>query len=560
MRPIALHRGALGPYARLRAMSNPTRTFRRSARSCLWLAALLAAGSVGACTDSPVADDGDDGEPMPETPPSTPMRHLNRVELANTLQDLLGAAFTGDWVEVGHRLPQDPRVSGFDTIAQSLGTSATYVEQMGGLLEFVVSQIDLTVVAPGTDGTVLPALFDGLGRRALRRPMTPEERVSYTALYDHLATAQGHPVAVRSVIQRLLQSPDFLYQVGLGDPASAGKLTDHEMASRLSYLLWETMPDDALFAAAGRNELHTAAQVEAHLTRMAADPRTVRTLERFQKAWLQVEKLDSIVKDPRLYPEFPMLQASMQESFDRFLADTVATGDLTTLLTSDDAYVDDRLAELYGVASPGAMARVPLPGAQRGGVMTQAGFLAVFGKAERSAPILRGVFVLDRLLCAPPDPPPPNGGVIPSDFPQATTTRDFFTDITAAPGCQGCHEVINPIGFGFEHYDSIGRWRIEERGFPIDATGHATIDGVVASFDGAEPLTDALAGSAQVRRCLVKRWFGSRFGRFDAPADAAIVDALDGAFAAGGSKLRSLATVLAASDAFYRPHFAEVRP
>ena len=534
-------------------MQHPARRPGHRPRLLLGLAAALAVASPLACTDGGGGDD--EPPPPPPEPASTPLRRLNRVELTRTLAELVGPAFVGDLDAIGHRLPPDPLVNGMDTIAQALGTSPTYVEQMGGLMEWVVNQLDLAVLAPGAAGADgLPAVFDGFGRKALRRPLTAEERASYTMLYQKLAPTQGHDVGLRAVLIRLLLTPDFLYHVALGD-GTTGKLTDHEMAARLSYLLWETMPDDQLASAADRGELHTPEQVEAQLARLAADPRATDTLMRFTRAWLQVEGIDTIVKDTRLYPEFPGLQRSMKESFDRFLADVVATGDLDELLTSDEAYVDDKLAELYGVAAPPTMTRVQLNGAQRAGVMTQAAFLSVFGKANRSAPILRGVFVLDRLLCAPPDPPPPGGGIIPPDVVQTTTTRDFFTDLTAAPGCLSCHETINPIGFGFEHYDSIGRWRIEENGFPIDATGHVTLAGAVLPFDGTEQLTEALAGSDQVRRCLVQRWFRSRFGRIDNDLDAPIVTALDDAFAADGTRLRALATVLARTEAFYRPHF-----
>lgn len=531
-----------------------TRPGSRAARGALTCLGLLAALALpAACTEPPPGDDDD--QPPPPDPPSTPLRRLNRVELVNTLGDLLGPAYTGDLTELPGRIPADPVVGGLDTIAASLGTSATYVEQMGGLMEYVAAHVDLAQLAPGAaDATAVPVLLDGFGRKALRRPLTADERTSHAALYARLATAQGHEVALRAVVQRLLSSPDFLYHVALGDPAT-GLLTDHELAARLSYLLWETMPDAALATAADAGELHTPAQVEAAIARMAADARTGRALLRFTRAWMQVEGLDTIAKDPRLYPEFPALRASMRESFDRFLVDTVATGDVDTLLTSNEAYVDDALAGLYGVASPGPMTRVPLQPGQRAGVLTQAAFLTVLGKANRSSPILRGVFVLDRLLCTPPDPPPPGGGVIPPDLPQPTTTRAFFTDLTAAPGCNECHQVINPIGFGFGHYDAIGRWRIEEQGYPIDATGHLVVDGQDASFDGALQLTRRLSTSTQVRRCLVQRWFRSRFGRAETAADDPIVDALDGAFAAEGSKLAALARILARTDAFYRPHF-----
>jgi hypothetical protein len=539
-------------------MSTSTRTLRAGGRLAAGLlaAVLASAGSV-ACTDAGGGDTGDDDVVTPPEPSLTPLRRLNRVELINTFRDLLGAAYQGDLEDIGHRLPPDPLVGGLDTIAQALGTSATYVEQIGGLVEYVVEDLDLAQVAPATTGAdALPVIFDGFGRRALRRPLTADERTSYTALYTQLAASQGHAVGLRAVLVRLLLSPDFLYHVALGEPAT-GKLTDHEQAARLSYLLWETMPDAELAAAADRGEVHTPAQVEAQLARLAADPRAKVTLQRFARAWLQIEGLDTIAKDARLYPQFDGLRASMRESLDRFIAETIATGDVATLLTSNEAYVDDALAGFYGVIGPGPgqWARVPLSLQPRAGIMTQAGFLSVFGKADRSAPILRGVFVLDRLLCSPPEPPPPGGGVIPPDLPSPTTTRDFFANLTAAPGCASCHDVINPIGFGFEEFDGIGSWRLEERGFPIDATGHLLLGGSETSFDGARELSTALAGSADVRRCLVRRWFRSRFGRIDGPDDAPLVTAMDDAFAGTGGMFRALPSVLAKTDAFYRPHF-----
>lgn len=553
------HGGVDGPYDPARMSTSPRSTAAARPGRLLALglvAALAAAPALVACTDT--GDDaGDDDTPMPPEPSTTPLRRLNRVELVNTIRDLLGPAYLGDLDEIGHRLPPDPLVGGLDTIAQALGTSATYVEQIGGLVEFVVEDIDLAQLAPGATGAdALPPIFDGFGRRALRRPLSADERQSYTALYTRLAASQGHEVGVRAVLVRLLLSPDFLYHVALGDPAT-GKLTDHEMAARLSYLLWETMPDATLADAADRGELHTPAQVEAQLARLAADQRAGKTIARFARAWLQLEGLDAIVKDPILYPDFPLLRASMRESLERFVAEMIATGDLATLLTSDEAFVDDKLASFYGVLQPppGEWARVTLHANERAGIMTQAGFLSVFGKANRSAPILRGVFVLDRLLCAPPDPPPPGGGVIPPELPSPTTTRDFFANLTAAPGCASCHDVINPIGFGFEHYDGMGQWRLEERGFPIDATGHLSLGGADTSFDGAEQLAAALAAAPEVRRCVVRRWFRSRFGRVEGPDDAPLYTAMDDAFASAGGMFRALPSVLAKTDAFYRPHF-----
>ncbi|MEJ7734027.1 MAG: DUF1592 domain-containing protein [Polyangiaceae bacterium] len=546
------------------APRTPLAPVARGALLALLLGASACIGEIGDATP-----DGDEqpsgtssGGPAGHGPSSaTVLRRLNRFELANTVADLLGDAYLGDPEAVEKRLPSDPLVQGFDTIADALGTSSSFVEAAHGVIEVVVDDTDLAVLHPcdlqGQPEACAESFLDEVGTRALRRPLDAEERASYLALFDGLRAEHGDESALAAVLVRLLQSPSFLYHLQLGDPET-GRLDAFELASRLSYLLWETMPDDALLEAAAAGKLDAPAGVEAELGRMLDDPRAKRTLQRFFELWFRIATLDGISKDPEVYPEFADLRPSMREEFSRYLEHVVfeSDGDLAMLLSSPETFVDPALAEFYGVTSPGAgFEKVTFPEGRRAGILSQAAFLSIAGKANRSAPILRGVFVRERLLCATLPPPPPNAGTIPPELPSPTTTRDFFTDLTAPEECQSCHSLINPVGFGFENFDGMGRWRDEENDHPIDASGVLTAGDVEGPFDGPVELANRLATSKDVQRCLATQWFRFRFGRLGAPEDAAILDTLGEQFVASGGKLRELAGALARSEALYQAHF-----
>ena len=531
----------------------------RASRAAFVLTVALAA-CVGEIGDRPEGALGGDPSDVPHGPSgSTVLRRLNRVELTNTFADLLGSAYGGAPDAVAQRLPGDPRVQGFDTIADALTTSTGFVEQAHGLVEAMVTDTDIDALhgcaTPGA--ACVEGFLDDVGLRALRRPLSGEERASYLALFDKVSGTDGSDVAMRAVLTRLLQTPDFLYHVALGDP-DTGRLDAFELASRLSYVLWESMPDAELFTAAAGGSLETAEEVEAQIARMLDDPRAKKTIQRFFGLWFRVDALDDTVKDPEVYPGFDELRASMRGEFERYVEHVVFEneGDLEMLLTSRETFVDATLAELYGVTPPagGGFEKVELD-PSRAGILSQGAFLSIAGKANRSAPILRGIFVRERLLCAPLPPPPPNASAIPPDLPSPTTTRDFFTDLTSPELCNSCHSVINPIGFAFEHFDGIGRYRDAENGYPIDATGALTAGDQAGPVDGAVELAARLAASEDVQRCLATQWFRFRFGRLGGEADAPIVDQLAADFVASGGNLRALAASLARSPALYQAHF-----
>ncbi len=269
------------------------------------------------------------------------------------------------------------------------------------------------------------------------------------------------------------------------------------------------------------------------------------------RQWLGFDGVEGLNKDADAYPEWDEgLRAAIREETERFVETTVfdGPGTLRALLTSTRTWVNPALAELYGVAAPADWAQVELDPAQRAGVLTQASFLATRAHAIHPSPVLRGVFVFDRLLCAPLPPPPPGVDTTPpagGDEPK--TNRQRYLD-HEAPGCAECHERIDGIGFTMEHYDAIGRWRDDDGGLPVDATG--SVSGT--AVDGAVELAGALADSAEVRRCYVTQWFRAAFGRGEAAGDSPTLDALDDGFSSDQDIRELLVSITTREEFAYR--------
>ena len=424
--------------------------------------------------------------------------------------------------------------------------------------ESVQTSESLEAIAPcDQDQTACTATFiDDLGTRLFRRPLTADERDAYASLAEG---GDDYADGIRLVIQAMLQSGNFLYHLEFGLPDANGpvvELTQYEVASRLSFFLWNSIPDQGLLDAAEAGELDSPEALRAQAERLLEDPRARDAVGAFHVQWLALDHLESAYKDPSYYPEWsPELAEAMVAETRRFSQIVVLQGDgkLETLLTANYSYLDEPLFELYGVEPPpGHNAGVPvqLDPNERAGLLTQAGFLTEHALTNASGPIQRGVEVRTNIFCSPPPPPPPGVDAIPPEIDENSTTREIFEQHTEDELCAACHLLIDGVGLGFEAYDGIGAYRSTENGKPVDDLGELVGTDIDGEFDGAVELAHRLAESQEVRECVSRQWFRFAFGRFEVDADQCSLDLMNQAFEASGYDVRELLLQVVATDAF----------
>ncbi len=526
-----------------------------------------------ACTPSRDGDLGEhtdlgDGECSSESfdPGPAPLRRLTARQYSNTVRDLFPGV---DIPEL--TILVDPLVAGFENAAAAQTPSALLIEQYQraavAVTAAAIGQPELWLACTSTGGAD-PAgcgrsTIAELGPRIFRRPLAATTEQVYLDFFATALAEHGFSVAIQLTVQAMLQAPQFIYFV---EPTQAGEsgetvqaLDDYSLATRLSYFLWDTMPDDELFAAAEAGELTGSDEgLTTQVERMLADPRARVATVNFYRQWFGFDAIDLITPDPASYPDTtPELRESMKQELERLAEWTVfdaMDGSFGDLLLSDRSFVDARLAAIYGVAAPADWQLVDLDPSQRAGFLTSAGFLASRAHAVNPSPVKRGVFVLEHLLCQPPPPPPPN---VDTTVPAATpadpqTNRERYQAHTVDGLCQGCHVGIDGIGFGFEHYDSLGRWRADDAGFPIDARGQligagSEFDG---EFDGAIELAAKLASSEVAHACAVTHYLRWALARSPVLDDQCFEAELDQAFLASEGNLRALVGAIVLSDGF----------
>jgi hypothetical protein len=485
------------------------------------------------------------------SPGATPLRRLTQAEYNNTVRDLLGDSSSpanafppdqrqGDFSNTAVALTVSPLLAqSYETAAETLATTA-----MGHLATLVAC--DTTTTGEEACAAQFVSTF---GKRAFRRPLTADEQSGFMALYETNRSAADYNNGIQSVVEAFLQSAPFLYRPEFGTQNQAVgtvvPLTSYEMASRLSYFLWGSMPDDALFAAADANALTTAEEVAAQATRLLADPKAHPAIGQFFSEWLGVDQIDGASKDPTTYPSYtPQVRDAMQQETLAF-TDWVMWGSdakLQTLLTAPVSFVNASLAPLYGMSNiTGAtLQQVQLDPTQRAGIVTQPGVMTVLAKADRSSPVLRGKFVREKMFCQLVSPPPQNIVITPPTITPGVSTREMFTMHSAVQPCKGCHTLMDPIGFGFENYDGIGQWRTTDQGQPVDASGTLTATDSDGTFNGAVDLAHKLAESPDVRDCVATEWFRYAMGRGEASDDACALQSLKDSFATSQSNMNQL--------------------
>lgn len=524
----------------------------------------------GGDTDTETA--GDDGEPACAGEPSgrASLRRLTRFEYNNTVRDLLG-----DDTRPANAFPSEELGNGFGNDANAQPVSSLLAEQYNTVAEDVALRAtetpeQLAALAPcagaitaTTDATTETAcaeeLVERLATRAYRRPLAAGELEELLELRAAIRSEADFATSIAAVLEALLQAPDFLYRVERGTVDEAGRLrpTDHEMATRLSYFLWGTMPDDTLFAAAEAGELSTAADIRAHAERMLDDERARPVVRFFFDNLLPVSGLSQLERDPALYPTYTSeIGALMREETQTFLEHEIfgdGSGTWPGALTAPYTFVNQPLAEFYGIAGVEGdeFRKVDLDPTERLGLLTQAGVVAGTIHSNTTNPVVRGAFIVRNLMCVDIPLPPSElaDQVKPPDPGSGATARDRYSKHSEDPVCSGCHGFMDPVGLAFENYDAVGLWRDTENGVTIDASG--SVPGVAGS-DAAGPveLVRRIAEAEQTKACFVERWSDFAYGRTRAAEDDCTQAELEADFTAAGHDVRALLLALTQTDDF----------
>ena len=563
-----------------------------------WVASLASASdaTLAAAMKSLVAGEG-------ETGPKQLVRRLTHAQYDNTVRDLLG-----DYSKPAERFPPEDYVDGFknqltgqgmppllvetySSAAERLALNAFRIGDINGLIPCAPSQGNGTSRQSSAgssratadkwawnDQKCRDAFVRRFGLRAFRRPLSEDEVKRYSTVFSEQARVSRRFLdGARVVVEAMLQSPNFLFHVEAGPD---GRHTEYEVASRLSYLLWNTMPDEALFEAAAKGELSTPAGRDAAARRMLQNvPKGRDALDQFFEEWLRFDRVVNAVKANRYQAFTPELALAMAEETRTLLHHLVWNDrNFMELLTADYSFLTSELAEVYGLPAPkDQFEMVTFPAdSNRAGILGQGTFLASTAGPTDTSPTARGIFIRERLLCQHVPPPPP--GVITTlpdplvDGQQPKGRRQLMVEHVENPTCASCHRLMDPIGFGFEHFDAIGQYRQQEmipvpgrrgggggggRGGPppipleIDAQGE--IAGIPNSnFSGAKQLGTILANSPVCQECVVRQTFRYAYGRHETASDENTIHQLYDQFKASGFKFKSLLVALVQSPEFLR--------
>jgi len=542
---------------------------------------LFALSGLSACTggfDAPAGPDrsdprvdvdADSATTPPAVPDAAPLRRLTRFEYNNSVRDLFG-----DTTQPANALPAEQLGNGFGNDGDALSVSSLLAEQYGLVAEGIAARATATPAALGRLAACAQALtpdepactrslIEGLAPRVYRRPLAAGEADDLVELAGTIRATEGATFAtsIAAVIQALLQSPDFLYRIefGVADARNPElrRPSGEEMATRLSYLFWGTLPDDTLRAAAAAGELSTNEGILSQATRMLDDPQSHRVVRFFFDNLLPINGLSDLTRDEALFPAYSSaLGAAMREETQRFLEYQIFEGEGTwpSALTAPYTFVNDELANFYGM--PGivgsAFRKVPWPKPeQRVGLLLQAGVMAGTITTDHSNPVLRGTFVANKLLCQqislPSDPEILAMVQVPEDT-SGATARERFSKHSSQPVCAGCHRSLDPIGFALENFDPIGQYRSHENGVAIDPSG--AVPGEIGTVRGPVELAQKLAGSEAAQICFASHWMNFAYGRTLGTADRKTQAAVQAAFKRSGYSVKDLLLALTQTDAF----------
>jgi hypothetical protein len=492
------------------------------------------------------------------------MRRLTADQYLNTVRDLLKMSDVRTLIELS-ALPSDGSLgerftSNAQTSLQGLDADK-YADAADQLSRKAITNLGNLVSCTSMDAACAQTFIQNFGKRAFRRPLTPAEVDRYKKVF---AAGADFANGVRLVVSTFLQSPKFLYLVEIVPDGGAGKvfqIDSWSMASRLSYFFLNSMPDDPLFAAADADQLKTPDQISEQARRLMGDARFSETLNFFHDQWLEMDQLSSAEKEETLFKIWtPELKADLQEQTYRFIDEVIRKGDgkVETLFTASFAFLRGSLYDVYGVPKPAGAAannwaKVDLNPKERAGLLTHAGLLAGMAHENRTSYILRGQLVREAILCTEIPPPPADVDASETNIPPTATAQERSKLHRVRPDCASCHELFDPLGFAFEIYDPIGKFRtLDAMGKPIDSTAVITN---TAKLDGTVPdaieLTKRLGPAEEVRNCVARQWLRFALGRdLDETQDGSTLSAVFKTSNDSGGKVADILGAVARSNAF----------
>ena len=505
-------------------------------------------------------------------------RRLTLNELQNSIRDLLGesmsmsstdlTADSGSTVGfgIGAKFTNSVDALNFANVADQVTASA-----LKHLTTLVPMTCNLAATATGEQESCVNDFIEKFGLRAFRRPLLQKEKTDLLTLYRTLRALDASVTmsdAIGGLIKGMMQSPQFLYHWELAEPAQKDGLLvrygDYELASRLSFFLWNSIPDDKLFQAAAAG-LQDPKMLQAQARRMLADPKAKDAITDFHTQWLEFGGLPGLTKDASYTKYNAAVGQAMMDETAAFAQSVLfgpnATGKLSDLFTSTSTFLNGPLAALYNVTGVSGDKLVPakVSTKERAGILTQGSFLASHADGDFDHPVRRGVTLLRHVICQDVPPPPDNVDIPPlPERPQNVTTRQFFAQHSKhATLCAGCHDVIDPAGFAFENYDAVGQYRETEVGQPVDATGSLDLPSGKISFKNAVDLTTQLAKTPELRECVSRHWVRYLLRRQEMKEEKASIDALLKAFDGSQGDLREVLVAVTGTKAFtHRQPFA----
>lgn len=471
-------------------------------------------------------------------------RRLNRTEYMNSLRDL----FAVD-MKAGKTLPADGSAGeGFDNNGDALFTSPILIEKYMDAADRVVTALlpngeaEMTpevmaarrrlLIAPQTEGRVAAGkIVRSVADRAFRRPAEDAEVERYLSMYDR-ARKRGDPfdASLRLALKGVLLSPHFLFLVEPEPPADGVyRLGPYQLAQRVSYFLWSSLPDEELLKVAGDGTLPEPEVLRGQVRRMLRDRRSKALGESFACQWLELEPLGKTVRpDPKKFPEFDdELAELMKDEVVHFFHDIVRDDrSLLEVIDSDATWLNDRLARLYGIGgvTGSELRRVKLQDRNRGGMVGMAAVLTVSSYPLRTSPVLRGKWILESLLGSKVPPPPPEAGSLPENAAEGKklSFRERLEKHRTKAECASCHQKMDPLGFGLENFDPIGRWRTVDEGEPVDSVGQLPSG---EKFSSPEQLKKVLMGRKdEVLTHLTRKLLGYALGRALNTFDKCVVE------------------------------------